>query len=62
MPSVKIEIAEDGEISMDYKGFIGTDCRLREAKLKVLLDELGLNKIVEKEKRVVDSRFELEKA
>ena len=62
MPSVKIEIAEDGEISMDYKGFVGTDCRLREARLKTLLDELGLTKIVEKEKKIIDSRFELEKA
>lgn len=62
MPLVKIQIKKNGEINMDYEGFHGSDCRLKEARLKELLKELELTKITEKDKRVIDSRFELEKA
>jgi len=62
MPVVKVEIEKNGEISMDYEGFHGSDCKLKEARLNELLKELGLMKTAETEKRIIDSRFELEKA
>lgn len=62
MPAVKIEIAKNGEITMDYLGFHGSDCRLKEARLKQVLEELGLTKTVETEKHVGDAQYELEKA
>jgi hypothetical protein len=62
MPAVKIEIDKYGEITMDYQGFHGSDCKLKEARLKEVLDELGLTKTAEKEKKVGDALYELERA
>jgi len=62
MPAVKIEIDKKGEITMDYIGFHGSDCKLKEARLSQVLDELGLTKVAEKEKKVGDAMYELERA
>lgn len=62
MPVVKIEILKDGEITMDYDGFHGSDCRLKEARIKEVLKELELTKTAETVKKVGDALFELEHA
>ena len=62
MPQVKVKISVDGELSMDFMGFMGNDCHLKEARLKEIIKELELTKVSETKKMVTDDRMELEKA
>jgi len=62
MPSIKVSIDEDGNISMDYVGFIGNSCEKAEDAIKKKLDQLRLEKQSDHTKKEHhDSMYEVER-